>query len=139
VELLETVYGPMTLEAPQMSGAVAQLAEIRTEVYIISARRAHTIRFVQDWLSKHRVYDLIPAERIVFCGTDEEKRGYCERLGIDLFLDDKVSVLDTLPGRTARVLYDEDGMHEKLEIGDRLTIAKNWSEFRDIAVGKGMA
>ncbi len=125
----EPLYMQMTLEAPAVAGALEQLAALAAETYIISARRPHTVRYAQDWLARHRVYDLVPAERIYFCGGDDEKRGYCERLGIHVFLDDKVKVLDALPGKTKRVLFDEDDVAKRLNIEERLDIARSWPEF----------
>lgn len=128
----DTLYASLTPDAPPVAGALEGLAALRSEVFIISARRPAAVRFAQDWLLKHRIYDTVPAERIYFCGGDEEKRGYCDRLGLSLFLDDKVSVLDALPGKTKRVLYDEDGVAETLKVQDRLLVAKDWGEFRTI-------
>lgn len=136
--LQETIYGPLTREAPPVVGALANLALLAAEIYIVSSRRTQSIRFAQDWLVRHRVYDLIPAERIVFCGSDEEKRGYCERFAIDLFLDDKINVLDSLPARTGRVLFDEDGIADVLNLGDRVKSVKTWAEFIEHAEGKKM-
>jgi 5'(3')-deoxyribonucleotidase len=129
------LYGPMTLEAKPVVDALKRLAELKAEVYIVSARRAENIRFAQDWLVRHRVYDVVPAERIVFCATDEEKKGYCERLNIDLFLDDKVSVLDSLGARTKRVLFDEDGVARRINAEDRYPVVKGWEQFVDMANG----
>ena len=134
--LQESLYTRLTREAPPVAGALERLPEIKAEVYIISARRADSIRFAQDWLVSHRIYDFVPAERIYFCGNDEEKRGYCDRLGIDMFLDDKVRVLEALSGRTKRVLFDEDDVAKLLQVEDRLHVAKNWDEFKDLVNAK---
>jgi 5'(3')-deoxyribonucleotidase len=129
------LYGPLTRTAPAVAGALERLRALKTETYIISARRVETIRHAQDWLINHHVYDSVPAERIFFCGNDDEKRGYCDRLGIDLFLDDKISVLEALGGITKRVLFDEDEIARHLNVEDRFTIAKNWDEFAAIVNG----
>lgn len=132
------LYGQLTREAPPVFGSLEHLPQIKSELYIVSARRADTIRFAQDWIAAHRVYDVVPAERIYFCGSDAEKRGYCDRIGIDMFLDDKVSVLEALSGRTKRVLFDEDDLAERLQVQDRLHVARNWLEFRDMANAKAV-
>jgi len=135
----EALYGQLTRVAPAVAGCLEQLPHLKAELYIVSARRADTIRFAQDWLVSHRIYDFVPAERIYFCGNDEEKRGYCDRLAIDMFLDDKVSVLEALSGRTRRVLFDEDAIAEHLQVQDRLHIAKSWDEFREMVNAKATA
>ncbi len=139
-EALEAMQGQlytlMTPSAPPVAGALKQLAALKAETYIISARRAESVRYAQDWLLKHRVYDAVPAERIYFCGGDDEKRGYCDRLGLSLFLDDRIRVLDLLPGKTKRVLYDEDDVAKLLNVEDRLHVAKTWEEFKKLANGE---
>ena len=134
--LQEPLYAHMTPDAPPVAGALEVLSKIKGEIYIISARRPHSVRSAQDWLVKHRVYDSVPAERIFFCGTGDEKRGYCERLGISVFLDDKISVLDALPGKTKRVLFDEDDVAKLLDVEGRLQVAKNWNEFHSYLKGQ---
>jgi len=136
--LKDSIYGSLTREAPPVAGCIEALRAIKSHLYIVSARRSQSIRFAQDWLVKHRIYDIIPAERIVFCGSDDEKRGYCDRFALDMFLDDKVNVLDSLPGRTGRVLFDEDGVHSFLQLGDRLRAVKSWEEFRDHVDGRAL-
>lgn len=128
------LYGPMTREAPPAAKALQHLSELKAEIFIMSARRVDTIRHAQDWLVKHRVYDVVPAERIFFC-TDDEKRGYCERLGIDMFIDDKVNVLELLGAKTKRVLFDEDGVAKRINVEDRFTVATTWEEFMHMANG----
>ncbi|HSD11995.1 MAG TPA: hypothetical protein VLC10_00405 [Patescibacteria group bacterium] len=134
--LQESLYTRLTREAPAVAGALENLPELKAELFVISARRADSIRFAQDWLVNHRIYDVVPAERIYFCGNDDEKRGYCDKLGIDMFLDDKVRVLEALGGRTKRVLFDEDDVAPLLQVEDRLHVAKTWEEFRELANGK---
>ncbi len=142
-EVLENLqgelYGAMTKKAPPVAGALELLPTLKAEVYIVSARRLDTIRYAQDWLIGNHVYDAVPAERIFFCGTDDEKRGYCDRLGIDLFLDDKISVLESLGAKTKRVLYDEDDIARQLNVEDRFNVAKTWDEFAVLANGKAPA
>lgn len=128
----EPLYTRLTLDAPPVAGALEHLPALKAEIYIVSARRAESIRYAQNWLSSRRIYDFVPAERIHFCGGDEEKRGYCDRLAIDLFLDDKVRVLDALSGKIKRILFDEDDIAAALGVEERLHIAKTWAEFREM-------
>lgn len=130
----DPLYSSMTSDAPPVAGALRVLPSLKAEIYLISTRPQHSVRYAQDWLVKHRVYDTVPAERIYFCGADE-KRGYCERLGISTFLDDKMSVLDALPGKTKRVLFDEDDIAGRIKVEDRLSIARSWDEFRTMLHG----
>lgn len=134
-QISRQLYTTMTPEAAPVPGALETLAKLQDELYIVSARNADSVRYAQQWLLKHRVYDLVPAERIFFCGTGAEKRGYCERLGLSLFLDDKVSVLDVLPFATTKVLLDVDNVAHDMDIGEHLRVVPDWQEFRRIASG----
>ena len=126
------LYSHMTPAAPPVEGALEHLPLIKAELYIVSARRADSIRYAQEWLSKHRVYDAVPADRIFFCGSGAEKRGYCERLGLDLFLDDRLNVLEMLPERTRKVLFDQDGVAARISPPAGIGVAGDWLQFLDL-------
>ena len=83
--------------------------------------------------SKERLQRQEPTS-FFFCGTDGDKRGYCDRLAIDLYLDDKVNVLEKLSGRVRRVLFDEDDIASRLQLSDWLRVVKSWEEFTAIAM-----
>ena len=134
--LQDSLYNRLTLEAPPVAGALDTIAAIPAEFYIVCARTPVNIRFAQEWLGKHRLYDIIPAERIFFCGTSEDKRGYCERLGLQVFLDDKLGTLRVLPTRVQRFLFDDDGIAEKLEVGHDIEVVRSWDDFRRFAMGE---
>lgn len=110
------------------------LAQLPGELYIVSARTTHSVRFAQQWMLKYRIYDVIPAERIFFCGSASEKRGYCERLGLDVFIDDKITVLDSLPYGTTKVLLDSDGVTHDMEVDEKLHVIPTWREFHALTV-----
>lgn len=127
-----SLYSHLTPAAPPVDGALEYLPRIQGEVYIISARRAETIRYAQEWLLKHRVYDSVPADRIFFCGSGAEKRGYCERLGISCYLDDRLNVLEQLPEHTRKVLFDPDGVAGKIRPSADICVAEGWPQFTSI-------
>lgn len=127
-DLRNELYGALTLSAPPVEGALAHLAAIKSDIFLVSARSADAIRFAQEWLLRHHIYDLIRAERIFFCQTGDDKRGHCERLGLDFFLDDRKKVLDALPLSMTRALFDTDGIADMLEVGPDIKVAANWRE-----------
>ncbi len=136
----DALYAEMTVTAPPVAGALEHLRALGTETYIISRRRAGSIRYAQEWMAQHRVYDIVPAERIFFCETKEDKRLICERLGITAYIDDQISILNILPEPIKRVLLDTDGVAERLEQIGPLLVAKTWEEaakiLREAAAGK---
>jgi hypothetical protein len=130
LKMQSELYGPLTPSAPIMPGAFEALAALDADFHIVSSRHAESIRHVQTWLMRNRLYDIVPAERIYFCGTGEDKRAHCERLGLQVFLDDKLAVLEALPGGIERVLFDGDGAYSHLEPQGWLTAVSSWPEFR---------
>ncbi|MEK9151778.1 MAG: hypothetical protein AAB692_00230 [Patescibacteria group bacterium] len=128
----EPLYCEWTLKAPAVEGALKELARLKDRAFIVSARHTASIRFAQDWLLANGVYDLVPAERIFFCGGDAEKRGYCEKLGIGVFLDDKISVLDALPYPIKKVLFDQDGVAGKISVAEHIDVVRDWKSFLKI-------
>jgi hypothetical protein len=133
--LQDVLYNRLTLEAPPIAGALETITAIPAEFYIVCARAPINIRFAQEWIGQHRLYDLIPAERIFFCGTSEDKRSYCERLGLQAFLDDKLGTLRVLPSRVQRFLFDDDGIAESLNVESDIDVVRNWHDFRHLIVG----
>jgi hypothetical protein len=126
----DEIYAALTVEAPIMPGALEAIKSIRADFYLVSARRPDSIRFVQRWLCDNRVYDIIPAERIFFCGTGEDKGTHCERLGFDCFIDDNLAVLNYLPRNLDLVLFDADAVGSRLNTGDWVTAVSGWPEFQ---------
>jgi hypothetical protein len=128
-EIKEVIYTLLTPHAPPMTGLLEHLSALDGELYLISARRTASIRFAQEWLQGYRVYDHIPAERVYFCSSSDEKHKFVRQLGIDAYLDDKVSVLESLPYQTRKVLFDSDSISERVELQPDIEVAKDWSEF----------
>lgn len=128
-EIRDQVYADLTSEAPAVKGALESLGELEGELFIVSARRADTVRYAQNWLDRNRVYDLIPAERIFFCGDETEKKLHCHRLNLQMYLDDKLQVLTLLPLTVRRVLFDNHGLADRLELPQKISVVNDWAEF----------
>ncbi|MEA3249489.1 MAG: hypothetical protein U9Q03_03965 [Patescibacteria group bacterium] len=128
-EIKEIVYTLLTPHAPPMDGLVEHLAALEGELYLISARRSTSIRFAQEWLQGYNVYDHIPAERVFFCPSSDEKHKFVQRLGIDVYLDDKARVLESLPRQTRKVLFDSDSISGRIDLHKDIEIAADWRDF----------
>ncbi len=128
-EIKEVVYTLLTPDAPPTVGMLDHLADLDGELYLISARRASSIRFAQDWMQAHRIYDHIPAERVHFCPSSSEKHKFVSRLGLNVYLDDKVSVLESLPFQTRKFLFDPDGIAERVELQPDIEVVHGWRDF----------
>ncbi|MFA6603493.1 MAG: hypothetical protein WCT10_01470 [Patescibacteria group bacterium] len=131
-ELQERLYKEMTLEAPPVRGALEVLSRLGRPFFLISARRPETIPFAQAWIDKWLVRDILPPERTIFCGSGAEKRGHCDRLGVGLYLDDKVGVLQKLSSGVAKVWFDEHGLADALSPTADIKIVRTWVEFGEL-------
>lgn len=132
----EPLYSLLTPAAPPVEGALEFLPRLRADIFIVSARRPETISFAQEWLRKHGVYDLVPADRVFFCGSGADKRGYCERLGLSVFLDDRLNFLEMLPPQTRKVLFDQDGVAARIRPSDGIGVAGDWPQFAALLGGE---
>jgi hypothetical protein len=127
------LYGAMTVEAPPISGALEGLARLPGEVYVISARRPGNEASALAWMAKNGLHDVVPRERVIFCESGRDKRVHCERLGVSMFLDDKLSYLGHLPETLKRVLFDDDGIAYRLELPADVRVARDWQAFLTLA------
>jgi hypothetical protein len=131
--LQEPLYGAMTVEAPAIAGALEGLARLPGEIYVISARRPANEASALAWMAKNGLHDIVPRERVIFCEGGRDKGGHCQRLGISMFLDDKLSYLDHLPDTLTRVLFDDDGIAHRLQLPAGMRVASDWETFLAIA------
>jgi 5'(3')-deoxyribonucleotidase len=127
--LSEIIYSFLTPKAPPIVGSLDYISKLDGELYIISARRRNNIRFAQEWLSLHHIYDLIPAERVFFCGNSNEKSDCCRQLKIDIILDDKLGVLDVLDTNVRKILFDDHGVSKRCEFQHGYETVSSWRDF----------
>lgn len=128
-ELAANLYTTSTLEAAPVSRALETIAKLPKETYIISARTKETVKFAKEWMTKNKLFDLIPQERIIFCRNGPEKGPLCEQLKITHFLDDKFSFLKYLPIKTKKILFDEDDVAAEINVSSEIQVVGNWGEF----------
>lgn len=123
------LYDELTLQAPAVSGALETLARLPGELYVISARRPETASSARAWMARKGLHDIVPRERVIFCAGGSDKREYCERLSLSIFLDDKISYLGHLPEDMTRVLFDEDGIAAHVQVPPELQVVASWHAF----------
>lgn len=119
-------------DIPAVKGAFDFLDALPGELYIVSARKSGSIRFVQDWMMRHGFYGFIPVDQIFFCNNKYEKRGHCERLALDAFVDDQAKVLHNLPPSVECILFDEHRIADRIALEQRVEVAGNWKDFHAI-------
>lgn len=127
----EMIYTFMTPKAPPIAEALERIRGLGGELYIVSARRPTAVRFAHEWMDKHEIFGMIPAERVYFCGNSSEKGDYCRRLGIEAFLDDKLSVLEALDSNVRKFLFDSHGAVEQFGIKHDYRTVGGWKSFTE--------
>jgi len=127
------LYDELTVLAPPVAGALETLARLPGELYVISARRPGNEVSARAWMEKNGLHAFVPKERVIFCATGRDKRDHVERLGLSLFLDDKISYLGHLPETMTRVLFDEDGIAARVAVPPEFEVVKSWAEFAALA------
>ena len=135
-EIRRLAYNEATIEAEPVEMALESILELPGELYIVSARYQSSVRYAQNWLDQHRIYDSIPAERIFFCSSEAEKKQHCHRLGLQFYLDDKLKVLNSLPFSVRRTLFDNHDISKKLKPGPEIGVVFAWPEFVSLTKGK---
>ena len=82
------------------------------------------------WLEQHRVLTYMPKENVFFVPRDEagSKEKIAKRIGIDIFLDDQLSMLKELESVKTRVLLDVHDAYP-LPLPSEILKIKKWQEF----------
>jgi len=120
------LYGKATLKAKEMTGAAKIFKKLakKFELFIISRRQPGHRRYARLWIRKHLGF---PQNRIFFVNGDDEKRKMAMRMKVDLYIDDKLSVLKIFPKNLERVLFDE--YHLCRNNPDDVRVVHNFKEF----------
>lgn len=111
-EIQRHIYGPATVSAPAVLGALETIEKLASfcDLYIISRRNIADGNdgSGQAWLENHGILAHIPAERVFFVPHDVvgAKDAVAKKFGIQLYLDDQLKILHELPSVATRVLFD---------------------------------
>lgn len=129
----QELYGKATLSAPPVQFAKEELAVLKKmfgPVYIISRRLGHTRKYGMQWLARH-CGDIIAPEDVFFVDEESEKDRIARRLGIDVYIDDKASVLELM--RSVGRKYFFDPFSDTEIISDSMVSVRTWRDFsRDV-------
>lgn len=92
------------MRAPAVAGAVSALAELTRRfegrVWLVSKCGPRIQERTRRWLAHHRFFQAtgIAPDHLFFCRDRKEKAPICARLGIGVFVDDRVDVLVAMEG-----------------------------------------
>ncbi len=128
------VYGPASLSAPVMDGASEHIKKLASEneFFIISRRNIYDggDKLGLSWLEDSGFFEFVPKENIFFVPHDEKgaKNVMAKRLGIEIYLDDQMKILEEIPDVKTRVLFDQHNVSSPPPPYAKVT---SWTEFSD--------
>lgn len=129
-KLQKAIYGKLTLKAPPVLGAFKAIQDLSKSrnynLYIISRRESPRIALA--WLKKYKILNYIPRKNIFFIKEDKEKNKLAKKLKLKVFLDDKISVLESLLSVSCRVFFN----HQLVTINKKFLEIKSWREFTEL-------
>ena len=118
---------------PVISGALSHLSLLNSparfdgRVYLISKAGPKVQERTRDWLvlvNFHNTTDIQP-EKVYFVRERAEKAAVCRRLGVTDFIDDRVSVLQTLDSVDTRFLFSPDDVRQ---LPPGIVHVRSWAE-----------
>lgn len=131
-ELQAFTYGPASLSAFAMEGVTRHLEKLASEneFFIISRRNIYDggDKLGLEWLKNNGIFDFIPKENVFFVPHDEKgaKNIAAKKLGIKVYLDDQLKILEEIPDVKHRVLFDQ---HDVSSPPPPYSKVVNWPEF----------
>lgn len=120
------------LKTPEVRGAFAaiqKLVPLFEAVHLVSKAYPNTQRKTREWLKGKDFFTRtgVKEENMHFCLERPEKRLICEQQRIDIFVDDRWDILDSLRGTvTYRILFGPQS--PKKQDMDGMQFVLNWTE-----------
>ncbi len=90
------------MRAPAVAGAFECLTRLRSRlagrVWLVSKCGPKVQQRSSAWLDRHRFFQStgIPYGQVRFCRERKDKAPICQRLGVTLFVDDRIDVLEAM-------------------------------------------
>ena len=106
-------------------------------MFIISRRQPKYQPGAREWLTKN-FPGVFSQSEVFFVRRDYDKDVICRRLKIQIYLDDKVSVLKKLTGVPKKCLYDPYNIRDNFNMGD-IKAVSSWSEFLEYLESPGLS
>lgn len=94
------------LRTPMIKDAFDSIATIAStsDVWLISKCGEKVQAKTLAWLEDRDFFAItgVNPEQVIFCKTRPEKAGIAERLGLDVFIDDRTDIIDSMKGIVAQ-------------------------------------
>ena len=100
------IYDKITSDASPTPFLLKTLQDLSLNYnfFIISLRRKKHSEVAWYWLEKHKILEIIPKKRIFF--IEKDKNFWCQKLKIEVYMDDTVKILDTLSSVPWKVFFN---------------------------------
>lgn len=116
-----------------MKGAIKAVEQLskNNDIYIITSRQNDFKKETLDWVKKYfgnNIKDVFFTNHAAKHGDEQHKSTYCNRLGVNLFVDDNASyALDCSDGRRKVLLFDNP-WNKEVNLTNGIIRVKSWDE-----------
>ncbi|MEO0883270.1 MAG: hypothetical protein AAFY34_11120 [Pseudomonadota bacterium] len=133
------------LQTPMFEDAMRVIRQLREErfgdnIYIVSKCGPKVQQKSLDWLEHHNFYAStgLKREHVHFCRKRPDKAPICKRLGITVFIDDRLDVLSHMTTVSTKIHFrgSEKAKRAKSDGSFRFSICPSWKEVADLLGGE---
>ncbi len=116
---------------PYVKEVLTQLQEMGDTICMVSTQTNADELVLEDFMTRHS----IPVNSVSVVQKDVEKTKKCQEIGVDLFLDDSIAILENLiplniPLCLALFSYTKMPKSDLLE--NKITPVKSWRDFLEV-------
>ena len=109
-------------------------------VYLVSKCGESVQKRTREWLNKYDFFSQtgVLESNIEFCLERKDKKGICEKLDIDIFIDDRFSVLVHLLDLEKLILFNPNEIEltefNNFDKKEKFNIVSNWEEILELII-----
>jgi uncharacterized HAD superfamily protein len=132
LKIRQILYGIATKNSTPMVGVTDCLSRLKIngyQLYIISARHRENQPIAQQWLNRY-LAKIFNKQEIFFVEEESKKNRVCQKLKVDVYLDDKVDVLKNL-NVLKLYLFDRYNIRNDFDLGNIQPVS-SWQEFYEV-------
>ncbi|MEO1028480.1 MAG: hypothetical protein AAFX02_05420 [Pseudomonadota bacterium] len=130
------------LDTPPVADAIEAIAQLREErfgdrICLVSKCGPGVQQKPLNWLENRNFYVLtgIAPDRVHFCRERADKAPICRRLGVDIFIDDRIDVLRHLETVETLIQFQSTEKAKKEQADFELIRVNSWMNVLDQLLG----
>lgn len=113
---------------------ISELKKRFENVYIISEVNDQQKQETLEWMEENLFYLLVKPENIFFCKERIDKKEICQKLKIDLMIDDRPEVMSYLDDRICKIMIKSNKEDLVLYTLNNCICVDSWSQVYDIVL-----